>query len=140
MEREIQLIIGLIVANWSALGIAIKCLERINPTRNILLGIDPANRVQTKEIGKFLLLRDFGGFALGMILVFLAVGGILIVGSYPIKGINEILSWLYFVEGCLFVASSFGVAYSAYRDYCWIKERIVIANGHTMNEGKSQPT
>jgi len=27
-----------------------------------------------------------------------------------------------------------------YRDYRWIKERIVIAKGHTMNEAKSQPT
>jgi len=49
INDEFGLIIALIVINWSALTIAIKCREKIDYSRNILWGLNNNKKPKKKE-------------------------------------------------------------------------------------------
>lgn len=108
MSNEVNLLLALIVANWSALGAALKCADRIDKSRNIILGIDAdPNRILNRRNEQFLQ-KDIVGYSLAMAWVLLSVGLIIYFsGGYIQESIKiTFLSRLYHVVGAIMCGSS----------------------------------
>lgn len=123
INDEFGLIIALIVINWSALTIAIKCREKIDYSRNILWGLNNNKKPKKKNIINFMLEHDIKGFLFGLIAVYFVVGGTLItVGLYIfIEKLNIVIAFLYIIDGLVMMVSSIWMIFKSKSDIKKIK-------------------
>lgn len=118
------LVIALVAANWSALGVAAKCRDKIDSARNLLWGVSGTGPPRSKAQIDFIIEADIVGFAVALISVFTVVGILLIAFAYVLQnlGVHGVLYWLYGVSGVLMILGAVVVGWYGRRDLPKIKQ------------------
>lgn len=110
-ERDaVGLIITLVLANWAAIGAALKCRDKIDGARNLIWGIATSNPPQSKDMMRFIYREDILLISGALVLVLLGVGSLLIM-AYDYMSSQEkipfIIAQLYGLTGLGMVVGSF---------------------------------
>ena len=112
MEEESTLILGLIAANWSALSIALKCREKIDSCRDILLGIT-GEKPHNEDVKEYLYQADVLGFAWALLITLAGVGSLILsVGIYILSDHDFcVIGWLFLINGVLMLGGALFVGW-----------------------------
>lgn len=132
MDQTVGLIGALVVANWSAMGIALRCRDKIDESRNILWGISGAPP-ESREMVELILFSDIRLIGFSLVALFASVGSILFVVGLVTSGMIEgfglpgfsahiAVTALYLILGLGMIAGSVLTGVMAVKDYKTIAE------------------
>lgn len=127
-DKALGFVISLIIANWSALGIALKCRDKMDSARNLLWGLEGNPAPDNKEMALFIMRNDIIMMLVALVWIFVAVGVILLIAASYMQSqqIEQMLIYLYRATGGLLVLAAIGTAIFGYVD-AWKIWRITLA-------------
>lgn len=119
-----SLVIALVAANWSAMGVAAKCRDKIDSARNLLWGVSGIESPRSKAQIDFIIEADIIGFAAALVSVFTVVGILLTAFAYVLQnlGTHDVICWLYGVSGILMILGAVIVGWYGRRDLRKIRQ------------------
>ena len=87
-DDAVGLIIALVLANWAAIGAALKCRDKIDGAGNLIWGIASSSPPQSKDMIDFIYKDDIQSISKALVAVLVGVG-VLIIGAFIYMLLSE---------------------------------------------------